>query len=101
MKRFSQMKLGSCALALALLHADEVSAQDVAFDAFQTPPAAAKPRVWWHWNSGQISKAGIDADLSWMQRVGLGGYQAFDVDVGAPRVLETPLKYMSPEWKDA
>ncbi|MCK0532974.1 glycosyl hydrolase [Sphingobium agri] len=101
MKRFSQMKLGSCALVLALLYSGGVSAQDIAIDAFQTPPAAAKPRVWWHWNSGQISKAGIDADLSWMQRIGLGGYQAFDVDVGAPRVIEAPLKYMSPEWKDA
>jgi hypothetical protein len=95
------MKLVSCALALALLYAGGVSAEDVKLDSFQTPPSAAKPRVSWHWNSGQISKAGIDADLAWMQRIGLGGYQAIDVDVGAPRVIEAPLAYMSPEWKDA
>ncbi|NIJ15942.1 hypothetical protein FHS54_000891 [Sphingobium vermicomposti] len=95
------MKLVSCTLALTLLNTGGVSAEDVPLDSFQTPPSAAKPRVWWHWNSGQISKAGIDADLAWMQRIGLGGYQAFDVDVGAPRVIEAPLAYMSPEWKDA
>ena len=101
MARFSQIKLASCALTMALLYSGGVAAEDVSLDSFQTPPTAAKPRVWWHWNSGQISKQGIDADLSWMQRIGLGGYQAFDVDVGAPRVLEAPLTYMSPEWKDA
>ncbi|HWV12524.1 MAG TPA: glycosyl hydrolase [Sphingobium sp.] len=101
MARPSEKKLAANALALALLCASGVSAQEVTLDAFRAPPAVAKPRVWWHWNSGQISKEGIDADLAWMQRIGLGGYQAFDVDVGAPRVIEAPLAYMSPAWKDA
>ena len=94
-----RLKLVSCAATLCFFPATAVLASDALLDEFRTPPAAAKPRVWWHWNSGQISVAGIAADLDWMERVGLGGYQAFDVDLGAPRVVETPLPYMSDGWQ--
>ena len=30
---------------------------------FQNPPDSAKPRVWWHWMSGNVTKDGIKADL--------------------------------------
>ena len=36
---------------------------------FQNPPDSAKPRVWWHWMSGNVTKDGIKADLEWMKRV--------------------------------
>jgi hypothetical protein len=26
---------------------------------FRNPPAAARPRVWWHWMNGNITKDGI------------------------------------------
>ena len=26
---------------------------------FKNPPESAKPRVWWHWMNGNISKEGI------------------------------------------
>jgi len=26
---------------------------------FQNPPDSAKPRVWWHWMNGNITKEGI------------------------------------------
>ncbi|HET6168654.1 MAG TPA: glycosyl hydrolase, partial [Terracidiphilus sp.] len=45
---------------------------------FQNPPESARPRVWWHWMNGNITKEGITADLQWMHRAGLGGYQNFD-----------------------
>jgi len=68
---------------------------------FQNPPEAAKPRVWWHWMSGNVTKAGITADLEWMHRVGIGGMQMFDGDLGVARYLEKPVIWMTPEWKDA
>ncbi len=68
---------------------------------FQTPPNSAKPRVWWHWMSGNITKAGIKADLAWMKRVGIGGFQNFDAGLSTPRIVEKRLIYMTPEWKDA
>ena len=42
---------------------------------FKDPPDSAKPRVWWHWLNGNVTKEGITADLEWMKRVGIGGFQ--------------------------
>jgi hypothetical protein len=45
---------------------------------FDNPPASARPRVWWHWMNGNITKDGIKLDEEWMHRAGLGGFQNFD-----------------------
>src|SRR5947209_6127783 len=68
---------------------------------FQNPPDSAKPRVWWHWMNGNVTKDGIKLDLEWMSRVGLGGFQNFDAALNTPKVVEQRLIYMTPEWKDA
>ncbi|MGC4048416.1 MAG: glycosyl hydrolase [Paludibaculum sp.] len=68
---------------------------------FMNPPAAARPRVWWHWMNGNITREGIQQDLSWMKRVGIGGLQNFDAALATPQVVEKRLAYMTPEWKDA
>jgi len=68
---------------------------------FQTPPDAAKPRVWWHWMNGNISKDGIAKDLKWMKRIGIGGFQNFDANLSTPQIVDKRLVYMTPEWKDA
>lgn len=68
---------------------------------FQTPPNAAKPRVWWHWMNGNITKEGIQKDLEWMERVGIGGFQNFDANLFTPVVVPKKLVFMQPDWKDA
>ena len=68
---------------------------------FQNPPDSAKPRVWWHWMSGNVTKDGIKADLEWMKRAGIGGFQNFDAGLNTPQIVEKRLVYMTPEWKDA
>jgi len=71
---------------------------------FQNPPESSKPRVWWHWMNGNITKSGIKADLEWMKRAGIGGLQNFNVDLSeasTPLIVKKRLDYMSPEWKDA
>ena len=68
---------------------------------FKTPPNSAKPRVWWHWMNGNITKEGIKLDLEWMNRVGIGGFQNFDASLGTPKLVDQRLVYMTPEWKDA
>src|SRR5258708_4954772 len=68
---------------------------------FQTPPNTAKPRVWWHWMNGNITKDGIKLDLEWMHRVGIAGFQNFDAALSTPQVVEHRLAYMTPDWKDA
>ena len=68
---------------------------------FLQPPNSAEPRVWWHWLSGNVTKEGITADLEWMHRTHIGGFQMFDGDLATPRFVDTPLVWMTPEWKDA
>jgi len=68
---------------------------------FRNPPNEAKPRVWWHWMNGNITKEGIKLDLEWMQRVGIGGFQNFDASLFPDQVVDKRLVYMTPEWKDA
>ena len=68
---------------------------------FMTPPESAKPRVWWHWMNGNITKDGIRADLEWMHRIGIGGFQNFDAAFNTPQIVNKRLLYMTPEWKDA
>lgn len=68
---------------------------------FQDPPVEARPRVWWHWLNGNVSKDGIAKDLDWMARIGIGGVQTFDVNFQTPDVVDERLQYMTPEWKDA
>ena len=51
--------------------------------------------------SGNVTEPGITADLEWMHRVGIGGMQMFDGDMGAPLFVDKPVIWMSPEWKSA
>src|SRR4249919_3893018 len=77
------------------------SADDPLETGFAKPPNEARPRVWWHWMNGNITKEGIKLDLEWMHRVGIGGFQNFDAALATPQVVDHRLAYMSPEWKEA
>ncbi len=70
-------------------------------EGFLNPPESARPRVWWHWMNGNITKEGIRSDLEWMHRIGIGGFQNFDASLMTPQVVKNRLVYMTPEWKDA
>ena len=97
-------QFGWTALIAVLMGVWIVSAQnsgDALERGFLNPPDSAKPRVWWHWMSGNITKEGIKADLEWMKRVGIGGFQNFDAGLNTPQIVEKRLVYMTPEWKDA
>ena len=68
---------------------------------FENPPDSAKPRAWWHWLSGNVTEPGITADLEWMKRVNIAGFQMFDGDLGSPLFVDKPLIWMQPDWKSA
>ncbi len=68
---------------------------------FQNPSDEAKPRVWWHWMNGNVTKDGITKDLEWMKRIGIGGFQNFDAGLTTPQIVDNRLVYMTSEWKDA
>jgi len=87
--------------AAALSQAAPQAAKDPLRAGFENPPNSARPRVWWHWMNGNITKEGIKLDLEWMHRVGIGGFQNFDAALNTPKLVEKRLVYMTPEWKDA
>jgi len=66
-------------------------------EGFRNPPNSAKPHTWWHWVNDNISKEGITADLEAMKRVGVGGAQIFNVDVGVP---SGGVTFMSDRWRE-
>ncbi len=70
-------------------------------EGFRNPPDTARPRVWWHWMNGNVTTEGIDLDLEWMHRVGIAGFQNFDVALSTPQVVDKRLIYMTPPWKEA
>ena len=49
--------------------------------------------------NGNISKEGVDLDLAWMKRVGVGGFQNFDAALETPQVVPSRVAYFTPEWK--
>lgn len=75
-------------------------AQDL-YDGFVNPPESARPRVWWHWMNGNITKDGIKKDLEWMHRSGIAGFHNFDAGLDTPQIVDERIIYMTPEWKDA
>ena len=52
----------ACLIAMPLLSLAQSS--DPVLQSFQKPPQTAKPRVWWHWMNGNITKEGIKNILS-------------------------------------
>ena len=68
---------------------------------FQDPPASARPFVWWHWMSGNISRKGITADLEAMAEAGIGGAWIFNLgESHGCEVPPGPIDYMSDEWME-
>lgn len=68
---------------------------------FLDPPAAARPRVWWHWMDGNIDVAGLRADLDWLHEVGIGGVQIFDGGMGLPVVVPEQVRPGTAAWNAA
>ncbi|HEU4960571.1 MAG TPA: glycosyl hydrolase [Sphingomonas sp.] len=94
-------RLAGVALAALALTGTGASAEDRATmpDAatFRSPPAATRPDTLYFWMNGNVSRAGIDADLQAMRDVGLGGLMVFD---GSNDIPKGPVDYLSPQWLD-
>ena len=64
---------------------------------FRDPPAEMRPNTLYFWMNGNVSREGIDADLTSMRDIGLGGVLMFD---GSSDVPKGPVDYLSPAWLD-
>lgn len=63
---------------------------------FITPPASARPRTFWFWMNGHVTRDGITRDLEAMSRVGIGGVLIYD---GGTYLPPGPVGYLNPEWR--
>ncbi len=61
---------------------------------FTSPPDWARPQVWWHWASGNVSNGGITDDLNAWKREGIGGGTISNIGV----LPEGPEPFLSPQW---
>src|SRR5579872_7484226 len=87
--------------ALAFLTFLAAQPSDPLADGFRNPPDSAKPRTWWHWTNGNVTKDGITKDLEWMKHVGIGGFMLADVASGGGQTVDKKILFGSPEWYDA
>ncbi len=71
---------------------------------FASPPAEARPRTWWYWMNGCVTKEGITADLEAMKAAGLAEAQMFTVQqhmIGTDgRPVQGDVLFMSPRWRE-
>ncbi|HEY2976305.1 MAG TPA: glycosyl hydrolase [Pyrinomonadaceae bacterium] len=101
MKRRTFLKTSGAASLLTLItrtgftHSRLPIAESGLEESFVKPPDSAKPYTWWHWMNGNVTKEGITLDLEAMKRVGLGGFQQFDVGKFTPI---GPAVFGSPEY---
>lgn len=81
---------------LFFLWAGVAFAQDELASKFQTPPASARPYVFWYWIDGNVTPEGIDADLNAMKRAGIGGVEIYNI---GGHGAQGKTKMLSPEWR--
>jgi hypothetical protein len=73
------------------------TAADLLSSGFSNPPVAAKPWVYWYFMDGNLTRAGMTADLEAMKQAGIGGAIFLEVNIGIPR---GPVDFMSAPWQD-
>ncbi|MCB2408854.1 glycosyl hydrolase [Hymenobacter lucidus] len=67
--------------------------------AFQNPPEAAKPWVFWYWMNAAVTPEGITADLEAMREAGIGGAYLMPIKgVENPPAITPPAVQLSPRW---
>jgi hypothetical protein len=88
------LALGLCALLSATV---AVATGEDLDKGFLSPPDSSRPWVYWFWLNGNITRAGITADLEAMKRAGIGGVLIMEVNQGSP---QGPVAFMSPDWRE-
>lgn len=67
---------------------------------FVTPSDSTRPRCYWYWLDGHISKSGITQDLEAMKRVGIGEAYIGMIDAQSGVAPNPDLKPLSDPWWD-
>lgn len=91
-------------LAFTIIISSAIGHAQTLEEGFENPPEAARPRVWWHWMNGNITKDGIRKDILWMNRSGIAGFQQFDAsfsNYASDGFVPHRLSYLKDDWKKA
>lgn len=95
-------KLLTCILRLLVIGlaftSFHLNAADQLVTRFSQPPAATKPRCYWYWMDGHISKEGITKDLEAMKRVGIGGAFIGVISGQSGAAANPEPKALTPQW---
>ncbi len=82
------------ALLVAPAYADKLE------DSFRSPPPEAAPWTYWFWINGNITKAGITADLEALAQSGIKGVLIMEVANPRSMAPNGPYPFGSPEWRE-
>ncbi len=82
----------------ALLRAASPARADDLADRFLHPPESTKPRCYWYWMDGQVTREGITRDLEAMKRVGIGEGYIGIISGQAGTPVGVPSKAFTEEW---
>ena len=78
--------------------AGEVGFADLA-QIFAAPPPEARPGIFWYWMNGNVSRAGITADLEAMRDAGLRTVMLFSIGGPGPETIVKPAaQSLTPQW---
>jgi hypothetical protein len=67
--------------------------------AFQSPPASAKPWVFWYWMQGAVTREGITADIEAMKQSGIAGAYLMPIkDTANIAFVKPQIRQLTPEW---
>jgi hypothetical protein len=95
-------KLLTCILRLLVIGlaftSFHLNAADQLVTRFSQPPAATKPRCYWYWMDGHISREGITKDLEAMKRVGIGGAFIGVISGQSGAAANPEPKALTPQW---
>lgn len=90
----------SCLLA-SVCSASEPGSVTELYNGFVNPEKQYRPRVWWHWMHGNVTREGIRKDLEWMDRVGIAGFHQFNCQLNPTDVIVgRRVELFSNEWNE-
>ncbi len=95
-RRFAAALAAATCLIGASFPFTPLRAADALEAGFDRPPNAARPRTFWHWMNGNVTREGITLDLEAMHRIGMGGAFIFD---GSTYLPPGPVGYLDPKWR--
>lgn len=66
---------------------------------FASPPESASPGAYWYWLGGQVTRAGITADLTAMRAAGISTPILYSIGKSGPDTLvHPPADALTPRW---